>query len=307
MLKILKNKIDFVIIIVVDNANPNGNPSDENNPRTTLDGYGEISAECIKRKIRNRLQDMLEQVFIQSVEHRGYDGATSLRERYDRLLKSGNNEDAKALLLDKFIDIRAFGAVVALKDKKGKNSESDDETENSVTIGIRGPVTIRQTLSVEPIEIVEQGITKSVNNEPSENGKKDASTMGKRLFVRHGVYLIKGSINPYMAENTHLTVEDVEKIKTAVETLFVNDSSAARPEGSMNTLATVWFEHEGSELGYVPTHFLQDSVIVEKKEGIDTPTSYQDYNYMLDETLLKENPNITCSESGFVKLERISR
>ena len=37
------NKIDFAVLITVNNANPNGDPLDGNRPRTDLDGFGEIS------------------------------------------------------------------------------------------------------------------------------------------------------------------------------------------------------------------------------------------------------------------------
>lgn len=52
------NKIDFEVLVMVKNANPNGDPLNGNRPRETYDGFGEISDVCIKRKIRNRLQDM---------------------------------------------------------------------------------------------------------------------------------------------------------------------------------------------------------------------------------------------------------
>lgn len=54
----LKNKIDFVALVSVTQANSNGDPLNGNRPRTNLDGFGEISDVCIKRKIRNRMQDM---------------------------------------------------------------------------------------------------------------------------------------------------------------------------------------------------------------------------------------------------------
>ena len=60
------NKIDFEVLVMVKNANPNGDPLNGNRPRETYDGYGEISDVCIKRKIRNRLQDMGENIFVQS-------------------------------------------------------------------------------------------------------------------------------------------------------------------------------------------------------------------------------------------------
>lgn len=42
----LKNKIDFVALVSVSMANSNGDPLDGNRPRTTYDGYGEISDVC---------------------------------------------------------------------------------------------------------------------------------------------------------------------------------------------------------------------------------------------------------------------
>ena len=56
-MSILQNKIDFIVLVAVKNANPNGDPLNGNRPRSTYDGYGEISDVCIKRKLRNRLQD----------------------------------------------------------------------------------------------------------------------------------------------------------------------------------------------------------------------------------------------------------
>ncbi len=64
----LNNKIDFEAIITVENANSNGDPLNGNLPRTTFEGLGEISDVCLKRKIRNRLIDMGESVFVQSDE-----------------------------------------------------------------------------------------------------------------------------------------------------------------------------------------------------------------------------------------------
>ena len=61
----LKGKIDFTLFISAWNANPNGDPLNGNRPRINLDGHGEISDVCIKRKIRNRLQDLGQKIFVQ--------------------------------------------------------------------------------------------------------------------------------------------------------------------------------------------------------------------------------------------------
>src|SRR5690625_3860493 len=80
---ILDNKIDFAVVLSVTNANPNGDPLNGNRPRQNYDGFGEISDVAIKRKIRNRLQDMGENIFVQSNEKRS-DEFNSLRERAEK-------------------------------------------------------------------------------------------------------------------------------------------------------------------------------------------------------------------------------
>ena len=76
----LKGKIDFALLVSATNANPNGDPLNGNRPRENYEGYGEISDVCIKRKIRNRFQDMGQKIFVQS-DDRSDDGYTSLKER----------------------------------------------------------------------------------------------------------------------------------------------------------------------------------------------------------------------------------
>lgn len=79
---VLDHKIDFAVVLSVKKANPNGDPLNGNRPRQTYDGYGEISDVAIKRKIRNRLQDMGENIFVQSND-RNNDGFQSLKERME--------------------------------------------------------------------------------------------------------------------------------------------------------------------------------------------------------------------------------
>ena len=76
----LKNKIDFIALVSVTRANSNGDPLNGNRPRTDYDGYGEMSDVCVKRKIRNRMQDLGNAIFVQS-EDRCDDGCGSLSER----------------------------------------------------------------------------------------------------------------------------------------------------------------------------------------------------------------------------------
>jgi len=175
------NKVDFAAVISVKNANPNGDPLNGNRPRENYEGYGEISDVCIKRKVRNRLQDMGQEIFVQMDERR-YDSYRSLKDRadgYAELKKlSKDKEQYAALACKKWIDVRSFGQVFAFK----------AGTDNSVSIGIRGPVSIHPAVSVSPIEISSMQITKSVNGETGKDpDKKSPDTMGMKHTIPFGI------------------------------------------------------------------------------------------------------------------------
>ena len=241
----LEHKIDFALVFAVHNANPNGDPLDGNRPRTTYDGFGEVSDVCLKRKIRNRLLDLGENVFVQSDDRRN-DEYRALRERADAVpeLKSCKDKQKYAqLACARWIDVRAFGQVFAFK--KGKKAEAD--VGDAVSVGIRGPVSIQSAFSIEPVSITSLQITKSVNLETdADPDKKGADTMGMKHRVDSGTYVAYGAINVQLAEKTGFSEEDAERIKEALRTLFVNDETSARPAGSMEVVKLFWWKHNCS-------------------------------------------------------------
>lgn len=265
------NKVDFAVIVTVNKANPNGDPLNGNRPREDFNGFGEISDVCIKRKIRNRLQDMGERIFVQSSD-RSDDGAKCLSERATKnedLVKFAKNKDEasyRKLACQTWIDVRSFGQVFAFKSKE------------TMTTGIRGPVTEQTGISVDPINITTTQITKSVNSEPKEG--KSSDTMGSKNRVDFGVYIIRGSINHQLAELTGFSEEDAEKIKHALISLFDNDASSARPDGSMEVVKVYWWKHNCYN-GQYSTAKVQRTLQVHKKEGVETPQSINDYEIVL--------------------------
>lgn len=272
---VLQNKIDFTLLITAKNANPNGDPLNGNRPRENYDGLGEISDVCIKRKIRDRLQDMGEKIFVQSDE-RCDDGFDSLRARAEgneaiKAISKGKNTDrdeyAKTACTE-WIDVRSFGQVFAFKG-------------DSVSVGVRGPVSIQQAVSVSPVDIVSMQITKSVNSEGGKEGKA-SDTMGMKHRVEFGLYVINGSINCQLAEKTGFTDEDAEKIKQALLHLFENDSSSARPDGSMEVCRLYWWKHEGKTPKYSSAK-VHRQLEVDLKNGVSRPTSFDDYDIKLNE------------------------
>ena len=250
-MSVLENKIDFALVFTARNANPNGDPLDGNRPRTTYNGMGEVSDVCLKRKIRNRLLDMGENIFVQS-DSRRKEGDTfrSLKDRADnepvlaecmKQIKEGKKtrEDYAGLACETWYDVRAFGQVFAFKKGKKEEEESD-----AVSIGIRGPVSIQSAFSIEPVNITSSQITKSVNLETGKDpDKKGSDTMGMKHRVDFGVYVTYGAINVQLAEKTGFREEDAEELKEALRSLFRNDESSARPAGSMEVVKLVWWKH----------------------------------------------------------------
>lgn len=168
----LANKVDFEVIISATDANPNGDPLSGNRPRINSKGLGEISDVCIKRKIRNRLQDMGERIFVQS-DDKCDDGCDSLRARADscdelKKASSGKNtnkDEYARIACEQWIDVRSFGQVFAFRG-------------DAVSVGVRGPVSISIAKSVSPIEIISMQITKSVNGVVCHAKRKKWETTG---------------------------------------------------------------------------------------------------------------------------------
>lgn len=259
-----ENKIDFVMFFTVNGANPNGDPLNENMPRTDYDGFGEISDVCIKRKIRNRMQDLGLSIFVQAND-RIDDGLKSLEERFGASF-GANNKDADDKIYqescEKWIDVRSFGQVMTFQKK---------------SIGIRGPVSISLSKSLSPVDVISMQITRSTNGmKAKDSSSRSSDTMGTKHFIEFGVFKVKGSINSYFAEKTGFTTEDAEVLKEALSSLFVNDVSSARPDGSMEVKQLYWFTHP-SKIGAASSAKVHDLLDISVKDQNNKPAKYEDY------------------------------
>lgn len=268
-MSILQRKIDFVALVSVTNANPNGDPLNGNRPRADYNGYGEMSAECIKRKIRNRMQDLGYPIFIQS-EDRSDDGFDNLSKRAAAVMGGVKDRDECARIAnEKWLDVRTFGQVFAFKNE-------------DASVGVRGPVSVHQAVSLSPVDINSMQITKSVNAE--NKGKDEAiasDRMGMKHLVRFGLYKVKGAINVQLAEKTGFSEEDALVVKECLRTLFVNDASSARPEGSMEVVKLFWFEHDCKD-GQYSSAKVHRSVTATLRPSVEVPTKVEDYEISVE-------------------------
>lgn len=172
------------------------------------------------------------------------------------------------------MDVRSFGQVFAFKDGK-----------EGVSVGVRGPVSLHPAFSIEPINIESLQITKSVNSITTD--KKSSDTMGTKHRVDFAVYTTFGSINCQLAEKTGFTMEDAELIKEALHTLFENDASSARPDGSMEVLRLYWWKHDCKNGQYSSAKVHR---LLHVKPKNELPKNIQDYE-------------ITCGELPGLSVE----
>lgn len=267
------NKVDFTVLIEVINANPNGDPMNGNMPRQTLDDKGFITDVCLKRKVRNRLQDMGENIFMQT-SGRENDEYRCLKDRFlghpeikklkDISKNQADKEKAIEIIQSSYIDVRSLGQMLPFKKPK-------------VSIGISASVVIGHAVTTIPVVPVNLKITKSMNSE-DPNGK-GADTMGDKYVIPYGLYRMNGVVNVNLAKKNGLTEEDVAKIKEALLSLFENDESAARPAGSMHVAKLYWWEHS-SESGDCSSYNAYKTLHIDTDKEL--PTSLDDFTLSLD-------------------------
>lgn len=236
---ILNRRISFAASIIIDRANPNGDPLSGNSPRLTNEGRGFISRDCLARKFRDRMVDILKKEVFGQADDRKTDEAKSLKERLEKYIDLKDSDKRKEEIIKeacaKWVDMRIFGALLAYS--KGANS-------SSVSIGLRGPLSLTEALDIAPSTQIEaiQG-SRSANPNSTEGGKKGSDTMGMHYVVNHAIYTFYGEFNHLLAEKTEMSIDDVLFFKRIIPKLFENDHSTARPAGSMAIKEWVWWDH----------------------------------------------------------------
>lgn len=282
----IKNRYDFVILFDVENGNPNGDPDSGNMPRIDPEtGYGLVTDVCLKRKIRNYVETVKEgesgyRIYIKD----NVPLNRSDREAYDYLgIEPAKVADAKKkkenldieiwdFMCKNFYDIRTFGAVMTtfVKDKLNCGQ-------------VRGPVQLSFAKSVDPIMPQEVTITRVAITTEADAEKK-GTEMGRKYIVPYALYRAEGYVSANLArKTTGFSEEDLELLWQAIMNMFEVDHAAAR--GKMATRELIVFKHD-SELGNAPAYKLFDLVKAERREGVDTPRAYSDYNVSVDEAAL---------------------
>ena len=215
MSELVKNRSEIVFFYDIKDANPNGDPLDENKPRIDEEtGINIVTDVRLKRTIRDYLMNF-----------KGYDGKTNTdKDIFVREIKipdsQGGIQDGKTRakdfkenpeeVLKKCIDVRLFGAVMPLqekaKKKKGEKTEKEEKEERKErSITYTGPVQFRMGRSLHKVEL------KHIKGTGAFASKKGATqkTFREEDILPYSLISFYGIINENAAKHTQLIEDDI--------------------------------------------------------------------------------------------------
>lgn len=273
-------RYDFVLLFDVTDGNPNGDPDAGNLPRVdpqTLQGL--VTDVCLKRKIRNAIAGMgndiyfqtqdavYEQRILRNFHERAYkEGVKDGDEKKKGKDKADASVQARKWMCRSFYDVRAFGAVMSLKEFNCGQ--------------VRGPLQLTFARSIDPIIPLEVTITRKSVATPDEAESQIekhgaiTGTMGHKNIVPYALYRACGFVNPYLAQDTGFTYADLAVFFQALQRMFEFDRSASH--GLMAVRGIHVFQH-ASALGEAPAHVLFDRVKTEALGPEAAPRKFDDY------------------------------
>lgn len=279
---------DFVLLFDVKNGNPNGDPDAGNLPRVDPEtGRGLVTDVALKRKVRNFVDALRggEERFKIYVQERGI-----LNNQHERAYKAlgitpKSKEEApgvKKWMCENFFDIRTFGAVMSTEVNAGQ---------------VRGPVQLTFAESVDPIlgldiSITRVALTKQGEKSGEEGGDEVArsGTMGRKAFIPYGLYVAYGFYVPTFAKNTGFDDADLALLWQALVNMWDLDRSASR--GSTACRGLYVFSHD-SALGNAPAHTLLERVSLRRREGVNAPRAFHDYEVSVRDADLPSGVTLT--------------
>ena len=314
----IKNRYDFVFLFDVKDGNPNGDPDFDNMPRTDEEtNQGLVTDVCIKRKIRNYVQLLKELKAPYDIFIREGNVLNPLIEQMRNVADKEEEDEKKAVakgrmkMCEQYYDIRTFGAVMSTGDEKAEGDSNEDVNEDGSKgkkskkkgsekkikgLGVvRGPVQLTFARSIDPVDAKSHSLTRCCVTTTDDDKEGKTNTIGNKNTVSYGLYRMHGFISATDAAKTGFSEEDKELLFEAIINAFENDHAAAR--GEMNPRALIVFKHE-SHLGNARAGQLFDLVKVEKKEGVEYPRSFNDYDVtiQLDKDTIKRDFHVELEE-----------
>lgn len=230
MSELVKNRSEILFLYDVTDANPNGDPVDENKPRIDEEtGINIVTDVRLKRTIRDYFLSLIE-----NKDERLEDQDIFVKERRDEegflydakaranefLSKKGKFHEMRDLIkkdiCNKCIDVRLFGGVIPLDlkvEKAGKktSAEQPEEKEKSGSITLTGPVQFKFGRSLHKVDgpVFVKG-TGAFADKYDDKNKKLQFTFREEYILPYSLISFYGIVNENAAKETGLKPEDID-------------------------------------------------------------------------------------------------
>lgn len=194
MNEIISNRSELLFLYDIENANPNGDPLNENRPRFDTESSTILVSDVrLKRTIRDYW-----------FEYKGFNGKgdnqdifvreTKYEEGEKKFIKDGKRrakdfQELANVIIDKCIDIRVFGGVIPLK-------------EDSITF--IGPVQFQMGKSLNKTEIIEEQGTGAF----ASGDRKLQATFRTEYKIPYAIIGFNGVINEKSAQYSKMKEVD---------------------------------------------------------------------------------------------------
>ena len=325
MSQAITNRYEFLMLFDCENGNPNGDPDAGNAPRIDPeDLHGLVSDVALKRRIRNYVQiakgnEMRNAIFVEHATNlnrpivRAHEETEGGYTPGDKSAGKKKVYAARDWMCRNFFDVRAFGAVMSTGPNAGQ---------------VRGPVQIAFARSLDPVMPLDVSITRMAVAEDVKEAKSSQDyveweakqpedklrTMGRKSLIPYGLYLARGFISANLAQETGFSEDDLQLLWDALLGMYEHDRSASK--GLMSVREPVFvFKHVGTDtdptqrtnqakLGCAPAHKLFDLVEVHRREGVQAPRRFSDYQVTFHQSRLPAGVEglFLINEGGGAKL-----
>ncbi len=235
----IHNRSEILFLYDVKDANPNGDPVDENKPRIDEEtGINIVTDVRLKRTIRDYLREKGHEIFVR--KEYTPDGKRKTKEDLFDNYQSQNE------VVKRCIDIRLFGGTFALKkDKKVKgktdvdsSQDTETKTEGEGAFSITGPVQFKFGRSLHKVDLT---YYKGTTIMPSKAGVEQG-TFWEKYILPYSLICFYGVVNENATKQANIDIELTEEdVDLMLEAIW---------NGTRNLIS-------GSKFGQVPRFLLQ--------------------------------------------------
>ena len=274
------NRGTGLLLIEAVNSNANGDPDRDSDPRTRLDGCGEISPVSFKRKLRDLVADKESPVWKEISQKIG------LSEKGFDIFEQSDvkNSDLLGMTTDDFLatywDARVFGATVLEK-------ENEEGPNKHIASGV---VQFGLGVSLDPVKIERQTTTKK---RPVQEKKSRGMAPLAYRVVQYGLYVMPFFINATNARKTHCTKKDIELLLNLIPYAYKETASYTRPQ--VDIRYAFYVEHNRPRSTFSDFKIIEALTPVRIGEAGAPATSWKDYD---EDSLMKSIKDLNGKLKG---------